>query len=579
MVAERISHYQIVRKLGSGGMGEVFEAEDTQLRRRVALKVLPEAMASNKETLDRFRREARALAALNHPNIVTVYSVEEAGGQHFLTMELVQGKPLTEVIPKQGLEMAEFSHLAIPLADALAAAHEKGIAHRDLKPSNVMVTDRGSVKVIDFGLAKLVERKGGNGGGDETTRLQTMEGRILGTPAYMSPEQIEGKPLDPRTDIFSLGVMLCEMTTGKRPFKGDTPMSVMSAVLKDPAPPVRDLKPNLPPGLGRIIHRCLEKDPAKRYQTASALRTDLLDLSDTTKTIQAAAPESSAVGMGRRWLPWIVLGSAAVVMVLFLLPKTPTGQENRAAQAQPRVGGASQSASNQPLIMRLSPSRQITYETGIEDWPSFAPDGNRIIYAAEANGFKSLVIRSLKTGENTQLPRTNRDEIMPAWNPANQEEIVFVRHTAPGGKLEVTDVYGGSSWEAERCGSGICGRGRRFCFPTERSILPSLRTAPWRFTVSRAMSCASGPALAMEAGWSSRRVMTPAQSTTSNRASRRMELRSSIVVRRRTGRASGLLIWLHASSSRLRSQVYTSNPPGHPRASTSISHPTWAGVR
>ena len=443
MVGSSISHYHVLHELGSGGMGQVFEAEDTVLQRRVALKLLPETLAGNAEALERFKREARALAALNHPNIVTVYSVEASEGRHFLTMELVQGKPLSDLIPPGGLSLPEFSKIAVPLAEALAAAHEKGITHRDLKPTNVMVSDRGVVKVIDFGLAKLMDPPAPAQTIDGTTRLLTVEGKLLGTPAYMSPEQVEGRNLDSRTDIFSLGVVMCEMVTGQRPFKGNTPISLMSAVLKDAPPPIHDVKPELPEALGRVIYRCLEKDPGQRYQTADLLRKDLLRISDETAVLsrgngRTQTPPARSAAM--KWLPWVAAGAGAAVLAWIALPERARNPAGTVAHSKSQSGDAKPAP---PLILRLEPSRQVTYDPGLEDWPSWAPDGDRVAYSAEIDGFKNLVVRSLKTGEVAPLARTNRDEIMAAWNPANPDEVVFVRHKLPGGKLELSDVYGG----------------------------------------------------------------------------------------------------------------------------------------
>ncbi len=284
MIGQSISRYRILRRLGAGGMGEVYEAEDTELRRKVAVKILPKDLAAKPETLDRFKREARAVAALNHPNIVTIHSVEQSGDTHFLTMELVEGRPLGDLIPPGGFALEKFFALGIPLTDALAAAHARGIGHRDLKPSNVMVNEQGRVKVIDFGLAKLFQQDTELVDREAPTVHQTMAGQILGTPAYMSPEQIEGRKLDHRTDIFSLGILLCEMATAQRPFKGDSAMSIMSSILRDAPPSLNELKPGLPEHLGRIIRRCLQKDPAERYQSALDVRNELKGLEEETKS-------------------------------------------------------------------------------------------------------------------------------------------------------------------------------------------------------------------------------------------------------------------------------------------------------
>ena len=280
-IPEQLNHYRILEPLGKGGMGEVFAAEDTKLHRKVALKVLSALMAADPERRQRFEREAQAVAAINHPNIVTIHSVEEAGGIPFLTMELVEGKPLNEIVAAGALPAEALLRIGIAISDAIAAAHQRGITHRDLKPANIMVAPDGRVKVLDFGLAKLREALLA-GNAEDVTRMPvtdlTGEGRIIGTVAYMSPEQAEGKPVDPRTDIFSLGVMLHEMATGEKPFKGDTNVSVISSILKDTPTSITDLNPNLPAGLARVIRRALAKDPSRRYQTATDLRNELEEL-------------------------------------------------------------------------------------------------------------------------------------------------------------------------------------------------------------------------------------------------------------------------------------------------------------
>jgi tetratricopeptide (TPR) repeat protein/predicted Ser/Thr protein kinase len=321
MIGETLGHYRILRPLGKGGMGEVFAAEDTKLGRTVALKVLPPELSQDPDRRQRFEREARAVAALNHPHIVTIYSVEEADGVPFLTMELIEGRPLSELIPPQGLPLERFLQLAVPLADAVSAAHQRGIVHRDLKPANVMVTDDGRLKVLDFGLARLKEvNPGGEGVSSLPTREQTGDGRIVGTAAYMSPEQAEGKPVDARSDVFSLGILLYEMTTGRRPFRGETSVATLSSILKDTPAPVGDLRPELPSEAGRIIRRCLEKDPARRMQTALDLRNELEDLKKDSDSGPAMRSVTAVAGTGlsqpshaRRWL-WIVVGAAGVAL-------------------------------------------------------------------------------------------------------------------------------------------------------------------------------------------------------------------------------------------------------------------------
>ncbi len=312
-IPNQLNHYTILEPLGQGGMGEVYLAEDTKLHRKVAIKVLSGLMSSDPERRERFEREARAVAALNHPSIVTIHSVEEADGVPFLTMELVEGRLLSSVIPAEGMPLDALLRVGIGVSDAMSAAHQRGITHRDLKPANVMVTPDGRVKVLDFGLAKLRDPAiDANGLTQLPQAGLTGEGRIIGTVAYMSPEQAEGKPVDPRSDIFSLGVMLHEMATGQRPFQGDTNVSVISSILKDTPSAITDLNPRLPPGLAKIIRRSLAKDPSRRYQTATDLRNELEELQqevDSGVTVSMSASRSSA----RRSLPigTIVLAIAA----------------------------------------------------------------------------------------------------------------------------------------------------------------------------------------------------------------------------------------------------------------------------
>lgn len=286
-------------------MGEVYRAADTKLGRFVALKVLPPDMARDPERLARFQREARAVAALNHPHIVTLHSVEEDGGVHFLTMELVEGHSLDRLILEGGLPLEQILVIAKAIADALAAAHEKGIVHRDLKPANVMVTEDGRVKVLDFGLAKQT------GAADPIDATQTLAGytevgAVMGTPAYMSPEQIAGRVLDHRTDIFSLGVMLYQMATGCRPFEGSSPAELASAILRDTPPPVTDVRGDLPNDLTRIIRRCLEKDPRSRIQTARDVGNELRDV-----TVMRQTPQLAVVGVLEPLRPSSVEGEGA----------------------------------------------------------------------------------------------------------------------------------------------------------------------------------------------------------------------------------------------------------------------------
>jgi serine/threonine protein kinase len=317
----RLGSYEIVSLLGAGGMGEVYIAEDTKLERRVALKVLAPDVADDPERRSRFEREAKAVAALNHPNIVTIYSVEEPEGVHIITMELVRGKTLTELIPKKGLPLDEFFAIAIPVSDAVSAAHQEGITHRDLKPDNVMVSGEGRPKILDFGLAKLKQNIAPTERGSKfPTKTKTQVGRIMGTAAYMSPEQAEGKAIDHRSDVFSLGIVLYEMATGRHPFPGESTVSVLSAIIKDTPTSVTEVRPTLPRDLARILRRCLAKDPEHRYQTAKDLRNELKELNEEVTSGSRIGVEQ--VASARQ--PWhgrsgLWLGASVVVLGIGIL--------------------------------------------------------------------------------------------------------------------------------------------------------------------------------------------------------------------------------------------------------------------
>jgi len=316
----RLGPYEIASLIGAGGMGEVYLARDTRLRRDIALKVLPPEMAKDVERLRRFECEALALAAIAHPNIVTVYSVEEIDGVHFIAMELVRGKPLSALILPDGLPPEKLLDLAVQMADALAAAHRQGVTHRDLKPANIMIDDDGRLKILDFGIAKLKREQPGSDDGQPRTLLQyetlTREAQILGTVPYMSPEQVEGRPIDPRSDLFSLGIIFYEMATGQRPFSGETGVSLASSILRDSPSPLCERRPDLPADLGRIVSRCLQKDVGRRFQTATDLRNELDDLRGAvvSKTAPISPPPRSASSAHARPVgKWLAAGVLLLV--------------------------------------------------------------------------------------------------------------------------------------------------------------------------------------------------------------------------------------------------------------------------
>jgi len=328
----RFGPYEILGQLGAGGMGEVHLARDTRLGREVALKVLPAETSQDPDRLARFEREARAVAALNHPNIVTLHAIEEIDGQHVIVMERVTGSPLSALLEPDGLPLARVLEIAVPVADALSAAHERGVVHRDLKPANVMLSDEGRVKVLDFGLAKWVSPSIG-ADSEAPTATRSTEGAIVGTVPYMAPEQLRGQHVDTRADLFSLGVMLYEMVAGGRPFRGSSSADVMSAILREEPLPLETVRPGLPARFVKLVARCLAKDPRRRVQSATDLRHELADLAEDLRT----APRSPAVAPaavvdppppvpradGRRWR-WAIAGvglAALLAVAAWQLPR------------------------------------------------------------------------------------------------------------------------------------------------------------------------------------------------------------------------------------------------------------------
>ena len=443
MVGTTLGHYRIVRPLGHGGMGDVYAAEDLRLHRFVALKVLPRDTALDPERLERFEREAQAVAALNHPNVVTLYGVEEADGLHFLTMELVEGKTLAELMTPEGLATPAFMAIALPLVEAICAAHDRGIIHRDLKPANVMVGTEGRLKVLDFGLAKLKREPTALADSDVATAADlTAPYHVVGTAAYMSPEQAEGRPVDARSDIFSLGVIFYELATGARPFRGDSAMSVLSSVIKDTPPDPVEVNPAVPPELDRIIRRCLAKDPARRYQSIVDLRNDLEEANSRASRVavaQASPVRDATHGRPRRtrlrqW-PLVaagVMGALVAAISYAAFWRTPAAPPATAA----------------PLRAEFA---QLTSQPGIEWFASLSPDGKWVVYSGEGPSSRHIFLQSVGGQRPLDLSGdSTADDDQPVFSP-DGERIAF-RSSREGGGLFVMGRTGEALRRVTRMG-------------------------------------------------------------------------------------------------------------------------------
>jgi eukaryotic-like serine/threonine-protein kinase len=421
MIGQRILHYEIVEMLGRGGMGVVYKARDTHLDRFVAVKVLPPEKVADAGRKRRFVQEAKAASALNHPNIVHIYDIADVDGIQFIAMEYVAGKTLDQIIGRKGLRLNEALQYSVQIADALAKAHSAHIIHRDLKPSNIMVTSHGLVKVLDFGLAKLTEHIGAEF--DETATMKeqeapdTAEGVILGTVAYMSPEQAEGRPLGAQSDIFSFGSLLYEMITGRRAFQGDSKLSTLSAVLKEDPKPVSAVVPEAPRDLEKIVARCIRKQPERRFQHMDDLKVALAELKEESDSgallIPIAKPRTTSKRRKVRFVR-IFVGFAITFLVaigLWLWRPSHTS----------------------PTIPKIVP---LTTYPGDELSPTFSPDGNHVAFAWSSSeelgqGNFDIFVKLLGGGDPIRITRDPADDFSPAWSPDGRF-IAFLRRLSDG---------------------------------------------------------------------------------------------------------------------------------------------------
>ena len=438
MLGQTLSHYRVVRTLGSGGMGVVYEAEDLHLARRVALKVLPPELAVDGIRRQRFEREAKALAALNHPNIVTIYSIEQVEGQAFITMELVEGRRLSYAIPARGMPYQQVLALATQLASGLSAAHQCGIIHRDIKPSNVIVTPQAHVKILDFGVAKLRETDVSE---KSTTAAVgdalTGDNRILGTVEYMSPEQAQGAALDHRTDIFSMGIVLYEMATGARPFVGSDKLSVASSILRDVPPLVSDVNPAIPIELARVVRRCLQKDPEKRYQSAKDLRNELAELSveSASGELQRETRNHQRAGV-TRWRDWL-LGSALGAVLVGAALLAWLGWSGLFSAHR----GDASPMENAEFALGIP--AHVTVAAGWETEPALSPDGSLVAYTSNQEGDSGIWLTSCQGGASLRLVSDSGMDEKPTWFP-DGSSIAFQSNR--GGRYGIwkVPVLGGS---------------------------------------------------------------------------------------------------------------------------------------
>jgi serine/threonine protein kinase len=421
LIGQTFLHYRVVEKIGEGGMGAVYKAVDTHLDRPVAIKVLPPEKVADAERKARFVQEAKAASALRHPNIVVIHDIASDRGRDFIVMELIEGQPLDQLIGRKGIRIVEALGYAVQIADGLAKAHAAGIVHRDLKPTNVMITAEGLVKILDFGLAKLAEAETPSEAGPTITldaegRPLTEEGHIVGTAAYMSPEQAEGRRVDARSDIFSFGSLLYEMLSGRRAFGRESAIKTLAAILNEEPKPASTVSDAVPPELERVLARCLRKDPQRRWQTMSDLKVALQDLKEDSESGKLQATVPARKGGGH--LAWIAAGAVVIAAAVLLFK-----------------------------LVILKPERPVEYEiipmtldSGLSATPTLAPGGDLMAYSSDRNGNGNLDIwlQQVSGGEPLRLTDHPADDWFPAFSP-DGSKIAF-RSERDGGGIYLIDA-------------------------------------------------------------------------------------------------------------------------------------------
>ena len=455
-VGRTLAHYKIVTKLGQGGMGAVYRAIDTRLDRTLALKLLAAGRVWDPIRRQRFIQEAKSASSLNHPNIVTIYDIGAVDDVYYIAMEYVAGKTLYECLPRKGLPLGEVLKYGVQIADALSAAHAAGIIHRDLKPGNVMVTDKGLIKVLDFGLAKLVEPAGTT----ETMATlemppKTAEGYIIGTAAYMSPEQAEGKKMDTRSDIFSFGTVLYEMVTGRRPFPGETQMSVLVAIVSRAPAPVTEFV-EAPPELERLILRCLRKEPERRVQHMDDLKVALEELQDDLTSGKLQWPSATRLAGAGSNTQTGTTGAATFAQPAAAVAPSGAGTARRPARAKWVAAAlavlvAAVAAGTWLWLSRTSaPPRhavltRLTADSGLSAYPALSPDGKLMAFASDRSGEGNLDIwiQQIGGGEPMRLTRGEADKYEPCFSP-DGTKIAF-RSEHEGGGIYLISTLGGEA--------------------------------------------------------------------------------------------------------------------------------------